>query len=437
MTRQVEQLEVHRVPNALEIVFGPSAKHREIPVTSNGFAMGASRLGITAGALLAAMMVLGILFPAVVYAQAQQPQKFLTFDYHMTPEEVDVLPNRYVFVWGDSARLTWAFAKHFPSTLLSAYFPYSRDPNATHGLNYWRASHPTWVTYRCDGVTPTYFPGDPNIPLDISNPDVISWQIAEFIHLRPGLHAVALDNFQFQNKLGICGVHDASGQFVRKYSGKLDDMAFATDRVRWLEKISAVLHERHIKVVINHIPDLSPEGDDSASPLVGRMVGAVDGILDEHAQDALHDTRKAVLLAKLVQFVQSSGKWMYLLYQYQGDSERLAESAMANYLTMAGPKSAIYIPAEGAISGLEPKLYGFDRPIGEPCGPVIAKSGVLFRTFSHGLAVYAPADRVPDSVSIPDGYQTVEGRNAGVELDLAGGRGRVLYASSGNACAHH
>lgn len=382
--------------------------------------------------------ILGCLFSiTVAHAQARQPQLFLTFDYHMRPAQAAAAPARYVFVWGDSASMTSAFAKYSAGSLLSAYFPYARDPDAKHDLAFWKARHPTWVTYRCDGVTPAYFPGDANVPLDISNPAVLAWQVDQFTHLRPGLHAVALDNFQFQNKLGVCGVHDASGQFVRKYSGKLDDPAFAAAGVRWLERISAALHERHVKVVINHIPDLSAEGDDPMSPLVAGMVSAVDGMLDEHAQDALHDPSKAALLAKLVQSVQSKGKWMYLLYQYQGASERLTESAMANYLTMAGPKTAIYIPEEGTISGLEPRFYGFDQPIGEPCGSAIMKDGVQFRAFSHGLAIYAPTDSAAGSVVVPSGYQTVDGHSAGAQLHLAGGQGRVLYAPSSNACARH
>jgi len=383
------------------------------------------------------MAILGCLFSiTAANAQARQPQLFLTFDYHMRPAQAAAAPARYVFVWGDSASMTSALAKYSPGSLLSAYFPYARDPDANHDLAFWQARHPTWVTYRCDGVTPAYFPGDTNVPLDISNPAVRAWQVDQFTQLRPGLHAVALDNFQFQNKLGVCGVHDSSGRFVRKYSGKLDDPAFAAAAVDWLESISAALHERHVKVVVNHIPDLSTNGDDPTSPLVVRMVGAVDGMLDEHAQDALHDPSKAALLAKLVQFVQAKRKWMYLLYQYQGVSERLTESAMANYLTMAGPKTAIYIPKEGAISGLEPRLYGFDRPIGEPCGAPITKDGMRFRAFSHGLAIFAITESATGS-AVPSGYQTVDGHSASAQLHLTGGQGRVLYAPLGNACARH
>ena len=425
--------------NVLGIGWSHHAKHRAIWHPDNLYRIAeALRVGYTAGVLsVVAMILLGPFFPAVAAAQVQQPQKFLTFDYHMKPEQIGASPNRYVFVWGDSASMTSALVKYSPSSLLSAYFPYARDPDANHDFTYWKARHPTWVTYRCDGVTPAYFAGDANVPLDISNPDVVVWQATQFAHLRPGLHAVALDNFQFQNKLGVCGVHDASGRFVRKYSGKLDDMAFATDTVRWLEKISAALHEQHIDVVINHIPDLTPDGDDPESLLVQRMVGAVDGIVDEHAQEALQSAPKGALLASFVDYLQSRDKWMYLIYQYQGNSPQLAESAMANYLTMAGPKSAIYIPVKDTVSGQEPNFYGFDRQIGEPCGPAIMRNGVYSKNFAQGMAIYAPAGRISGSLVVPSGYQTVDGSEAGVEQHLTGGQGRVLYASSSNVCAHH
>lgn len=370
--------------------------------------------------------------------QPTQPQKFLTFDRNLSRAQIEAQPNEYVFVWGTSNRaLTTAYMKYSPDTLLSSYFPYSRDPDAKHGARFWSAYHPTWVVRRCDGVTPATMYGDSNIVLDISNPDVVAWQVANFLNLPAGVGAVALDNFQFAGRREACGAIEAFGRYVKRHVHRPYDTPLAANRIAWLQKISAALHEHQIKVVINHIPDLSPAGDDPASPLVVRMVSAVDGILDEHAQDALHDANKAVLLVKLVQYVQSRGKWMYLLYQLDDRGSDELESAVANYLIMAGPKTAIYVSYRDHDYGHAPDFSGFDKPVGVPCGPAITKGGVLFRTFSHGLAIYAPFGRNELSVSVPDGYQTVNGRKGDAQINLVAGHGRILYTSSTSGCERH
>ncbi len=417
---------------------GPGRKLR--PVSGTCFGVPSRDMEPCVGAAFRRCLFLVLLClcsVAVANAQVQQPQLFLTFDYHMTPDQVAASHGRYVFVWGDSAKLTSTFVKNSPNTLLSAYFPYARDQDQTKGLAYWHAKHPDWVAYRCDGLTPAYFPGDTNVPLNILNSSVVQWQIAQFSKLRPGLGAVALDNFQFENKLSVCGAHDASGRFIQKYSGGLDEASFANGRIDWLETVSNALHKRNIKVVVNHIPDLSKDGDDPASPLVQRLVGAVDGIVDEHAQDALHDVNKGELLAKLMSYAQSRGKWMYLIYQYQGNSAELTESAMANYLTMAGPMTAIYIPVKNTVSGQEPGLHGFDRTIGKPCGSAVRRDGAVLRVFNQGIAIFALANRASGTIVIPNGYQTVDGHNAGTALHLNGGQGRILYTTKSNGCAFY
>jgi hypothetical protein len=97
---------------------------------------------------------------------------FLTFDYNI-PNPIAVA-NRYETVWGTSQKSIHAYRAGNPNILLSYYIPFNRDRDAHHDLSYWQSFHPDWVLYKCDGVTSAYEFSDPNIPLNFTNPSVIS-----------------------------------------------------------------------------------------------------------------------------------------------------------------------------------------------------------------------------------------------------------------------
>jgi hypothetical protein len=177
---------------------------------------------------------------------------------------------------------------------------------------------------------------------------------------------------------------------------------------------------------------LSPDGDDPSSPVVASMVHSVDGILDEHAQLALWDSRKSALLSKLVEYTNANGKWMYLLYQLGDVSRSSIEPAMANYLTMAGPKTAIYVSHRDDAYGYEPDFKGFDKTVGEPCGPAVTEQGVLIRRYSGGLAIFAPPGLSSVSLPIPGVYTDVDGAAVPKTIRVEGGEGHVLYTHPGD-----
>lgn len=367
--------------------------------------------------------------------KAAQPQKFLTFDRDLTPAWVKAHPNQYVFVWGaDNAALTEAFVKYSPGTLLSSYYPYSRDPDSHHDARFWLTNHPDWVAYTCGKRTPVTMYGSPHIGLDITNPKVIAWQIANFMKRPAGVQAVALDNFQFRNDGHTCGGLSSKGRFDTNYSGKPQDPVYAEDVVRWLQKVSVALHAHGVKVIVNHIPDLSADGDDPDSPLVKDMVKSVDGIVDEYAQYALDNSRQADLLARFVSYVGAENKWFYLIYHLKAVNEDKVESSVANYLMMAGPKTAIYISDGDSTYGKEPNFMGFDRNIGDPCAGPVTQNGIMSRKYSRGLAIFAAANQSSVAFHVPPGYQQTNGDNAGGTIHLTGGHGRVLYATDNIGC---
>src|SRR5215472_7235106 len=72
---------------------------------------------------------------------------FLTFDSSATP--ATAAPHA-TFVWGaDLAHVPMYRASTNPGIVLSSYIPFTRDPDATHTLAYWKGMHPDWVVYQC------------------------------------------------------------------------------------------------------------------------------------------------------------------------------------------------------------------------------------------------------------------------------------------------
>lgn len=197
-------------------------------------------LAALAGALLCCMSA-----PATA-GDAPQPRKFLTFSSRLPDTWIMKHGSEYVFVWGESdgdtrnpARAD-VWKQYAPNAVLSTYFPYGRDPARADPAS-WQKSHPEWIAYRCDGETMAKLFDKPIVPLDISNPQVVAWQVGNFINGQ--YRDIALDNFSTSNVERGCGVK-RDGRFVRQYT---DDRAgtdrFAEAKVAWLEHVTAKLHD--------------------------------------------------------------------------------------------------------------------------------------------------------------------------------------------------
>ena len=371
-------------------------------------------------------------------ASGRQPQKFLVFDYHIQPAWIKAHAGEYVFVWGASQETVSVFQEFSPGTQLSTYFPYMRDPNPATTLTEWQAKHPTWVVYHCDGKTPVLPYNDKNITLDTNNPSVVQWQIENFLSGTTLTKTAALDNVQFRNDIGVCGIRSADRGFVRRYSGEVVDRQFADDVANWVEKVAASLRQHGIRVVVNHIPDASFVGGYPAAnvdfPPTQQLVAAVDGIVEEHSNLILRNPVVARSVFRLADYVASKHKWMYFIYQMNPLDERTAESAMASYLIMTSPFSAVFLSSRDATYGSAPDFFGYDRDIGTACG-ASEHNGLFTRTFTGGMAIFALPDGTQRTVTVPAGYEAVDGKPAPSTLTLKPGAGLVLYRQGKAHCA--
>jgi hypothetical protein len=360
-----------------------------------------------------------------------QPRKFLTFSGKLGDDWIKRHGSEYVFVWGESDgntrddRRTRLWAEVAPTTRLSSYFPYGRDP-ARLPPSEWLVNHPDWILYRCDGETMATLFNRPVVPLDIANPAVTRWQIANFA---AAAHTdIALDNFATINVEHGCGVL-RNGKYVELYrSGGDGQKAFAQVKVEWLERVADAIHGRGKTITVNYQLD-----QPLYSPLLSRIVAATDAILDEEVYPA-HSRQRYRALARFASMVQKTGKALYTIYQLQTVTAESVQSAMAAYLINANAKTAIDITGIQQY-GMEPKYFGYDKEIGEPCGTYQIEDGFYTRRYTRGLAVLRDPEGDPSSFSPEAGLLDVQGVPASHRYLLAPSQGLVLYRAQPVACA--
>ncbi len=379
-------------------------------------------------AMTHALLLLAVLLPPA--ADCAQPQKFLVFDYRLSPGWIKAHGAEYVFVWGAADRTLEDYVAASPTPLLSTYFPFARDPEKKAEGD-WLARHPSWIAYRCDQRSIAYQFGDANLPLDIANPAVVRWQIGKFLAAPALTRAIALDNFQTRNFAQICGVR-RGGRFVQRYL-PASDKKYRAAMVLWLEQVSGALHRAGRKLVINYDVDL-----DADSPLFKRILAAVDGITMELSSPPLTPDRYAAARA-----ITQGNKALYLILELEHPSAVAVETAVASYLMVAEPTTAVYVSGIQEYGG-EPQFRGFDRPVGDGCGSYRQlATGILVRYYSRGMALFAPsasaaakpAGPTPlPSLSIPDGYQTLSGEPV-ERVSMAPGQGRILYRQDAAGCS--
>ena len=363
---------------------------------------------------------------------------FLTFDYSVT--DVATAASHADYVWGaDESNIAGYRASSQPQIVLSKYIPFTRDPDESHDLAYWQALHPDWVLYQCDQVTPAYEFGDSNVSLDITNPDVVDWQITSYAMpaADAGYDMIAADNFTLSNDFGACGIFQ-NGQWKALYSGA-DDPQYTADVLAWAQSFATRLHSLSPKP-LGLVPNFQIGGVPYTDPNVVQVVATVDAILDECGFTGCSGGYPAesswLNIQSFVEYVQGQNKAYYAINEF-GDSPPLPDAdvqwALASYLMSKEHASAIF------TSGVQ--QYGSDnwRPeysaaIGTPCGAMQSTQGVYAREYKHGYAIANPSANAA-AFTLPSGsFQDLHGSAVSGSVPLAAGTGTVLLDTGGPRC---
>ncbi len=334
---------------------------------------------------------------------------FQAFDYNIShPSSV---ADSYDFVWGAQADYISQYRSANKNIFLSFYMPLYRDwgtfPDSTtrRTLDYWRSTHPDWVLYKCDRITPVSDYDRYGVALDFTNPAVVTWQIQTYAlpaSMR-GYDGLAVDNVTFQNYSGACGVY-VNGQWVQHYTGQLDDPQWRADILNWLKQMQHTLHQlQHPLASIVNFYVGDPSLDDGQ---VQQLVNSVDGLLDE---DGFTESGRGNLAgARWVQrvafmaSVQKQNKPYYVIDQFPSVDQTQIQWAIASYLMGKEHMAALFISTIQGY-GADTQYDEYRVQIGSPRGPMYQKQGVYIRDYTQGMSIVNPSATATYTVTL-DGY---------------------------------
>jgi hypothetical protein len=329
------------------------------------------------------------------------------FDYHLSTS--DIIQEGGHFSWltqvnPDLTKIA-AWRRANKDIHVGIYLPFSRDwQSITHPmepLSWWESTHPDWIVYKCDQRTPAYILGDPNVPLDFTNPEVLQWQVQTFIlpAYQDGYNFVAADNVDLTNWGGACGVfHNGVWQslFTKEIPWK---MAV----VNWLREIKQRM-PKGMKLIPNVSfsqvsPNPNPGNPDNE--LISHLISYSDGIVEEDGFTVLRERGQSMSWNDHLYFikeVQMEGK-PYFSNNQVADVSKIQNT---DFSTLDWILSSYLITNHGdeylSISGYQQygtivllPQYQEVAQLGHPTGDP-QNNGVFFwRIFQHGIALVNPS----------------------------------------------
>lgn len=353
----------------------------------------------------------------------------LAFDYNATTSSSLAREVSYVF---GGYFLDWNFGFYPSGPRLDGYLPFDVDPYPQtypgHSLADWQQTHPDWIVYQCNRVTPASFPHaptNPNVPLDFSNPAVRAWQLQQGTALLlGGASGIALDDFNFTNYAGRCGVYRNGVWTLLAYPGTGGINArFTADMMGWLEDAASTLKQEFPTSTI------AVNASESISGL--RDIEAITPYIDTDFDEAGFTDYGAKNLSgsawlqevKAVQYLNQHGKAVDLNGIVAASSDATVTHAeitwvLANYLLVKGKRTYTYIYA-GNHTGFDSSPAGYasfhDRrvyhvPIGYPTTTMVAYGGVYARGYSGGMTIVNPSANRTQTVTLGGTYTDLFGR---------------------------
>lgn len=363
---------------------------------------------------------------------------FLSFDYNIS--DPAAVAKRYDFVWGAKVKHVAALRSGNPGIFLTYYIPFHRDSGTFsnsddyHDLTYWKTVHSDWILYKCDRVTPAYEFDDPNMPLDLANPALVSWQIQTYAQpaSESGYDGIAADNVDLQNQFGACGVYK-DGQWVQLYTGQPDDPQWRADVISWLMRMQQALHLLQHPLAL--IPNLSLGDLSPIDPQVQQAISHLDGVGDEGGFTRYGNgylTGSAWLQRiQFIESVQRQHKAYYIINQFPSVGHKEIQWALASYLMCKEHAAALFISTIQGY-GADSWYNEYSEQIGSPSGPMYQTQNVYVRVYTHGLSIVNPSATDGYSLTLDAGshYSDLYGHPVGQTIIMPPHSGMVLRTIS-------
>ena len=355
---------------------------------------------------------------------------FQSFDGYVPYKDAKSHGTRYNMVWGSSIPSDWSVGN--PAILNMWYLPITTDGDKRNTLAWWQAFHPEWILYRCDEVTPAWSQGLPAVPLDISNPDAVAWQIQTYANKAEdlGYSGIAADLVGFTNNDRGCGVWVA-GQWVAKFSGQQDDPAWAQSVQSWAAYAHSYLHglARPLILAANHIPHGAP-GDPSEKALIGNLdIDDDEAGFSTYGNGPVSDSVFNTVITWMG-YAQSIGHAFFVVDKWRTPTVTQAQLdwSIATYL-MGKRNGASLDVVGGAGYGYEYWYPQYDAAIGHACGRMYVDQSVYFRRYSGGLSIVNTSSSKSFTVNLPQPtYTSIDGGTVQSPAVVGPSTGLVLLA---------
>lgn len=313
------------------------------------------------------------------------------------------------------------------------YYPFDRDADGdtgglAHDITWFEANHPDWIEYTCDQRTPAYEYGDPNVPLDITNPEVIDYMMETYLipAIREGYQGIAFDNVDFNNNGFRCGIWK-DGVWVEQSN-------YIENILTWAEDMYSRLHALNVAVAMNFPYDTTHPVESSL------LYQYLDIAVDERGftnwgreqSDYLSGSEWLDTMQAFIS-LDEAGKGFVSINQLPKDFDQATPQEiqwiLANYLMAKGRYSYV------SISGVQE--YGriftipeYEAKIGRPRSVMYQSQNVFMRDYSHGMVIVNPSSRESyDVILIPNTYLDLYG-NPVDALTLEPQSGIVLLKKS-------
>ncbi len=392
------------------------------------------------------------------------------FDNHknkggISPQQAAQDGPLYGAVWGsNSPQMVQAWRTNNPTLRISMYLSLGTDAsislfgNLGHTLSWWQANHPDWILYECDQKTVAYVSGLTNVPLDISNPSVVTYLLdlvggyaEQNSYSALGLDLVSLTNDTGGTQDGQhgCGVFENVGGkqvWTQKFSGHTVDTSWSNAVLAFLSSSRSYLHglQQPLGLWGNNVPADITIGDASEQQLIGDL----DVLFDESgfarygksSSDA--EFNNTIEWAK---YAQGLGKGFMDINEYQ--NETTLTNAQLDYVlstyVMAKEQAALIFAAPYGEYGFEHYFTQYTAAIGTPCAEMYGGPSYLglgrfayYRQFATGISVVNTSTTASYTIKMPQQlYTDVASGNAVHGPVVIGPNSGVLLTVAKHGCA--
>ena len=366
------------------------------------------------------------------------------FDGNISTAHARSDARRYELTWGTDKPKAWLSGN--AGIDATYYLPFDTDADVNtfgslgHSLSWWTTGpHPDWVLYKCDRVTPAWVGGLPtNVPLDISNPAVVAYQMAlvgPYMN-SAGYNTLSVDVLSITNDPGGCGVWTQNHtKWVQRFSGQVSDPKWVGAVEAWTGYAQWYTH--HLTDQIAFVANTSLYAA-AGDPNMEAVVSHLDGFMDEagftnfgsHMADD-HEYQAKIWWAR---YIQQHGEAFMTVDRWKGaePTPTQREYAIATYLMQRYHYGVLFTAMAGTYDS-EHYWPEYDAAVGAPCGDMYASQGVYFRKNSGSLVVVNTSGSTAN-VTLPrsaSSYTDIEGRPVTNPLAVGSNDGWVLLTSSG------